>query len=126
MSTLSNLDYSSLSQDWKINGDKSFYIDFGENPDSSYKLVDLFRLLSDTYESGNYTVQVDIYKVSGSFSIVFFNQTNISRIDNIPNGESILSLSGDVINKNYLSLRVLTSSTAKVYFDNISLIKNNQ
>ena len=125
MSTLSNQDYSTLSQNWKTNGTKSFHIDFGENPDNTPKFVDIFRLTKNTYESGNYTLTFDINKISGSVSTVFFNQANISRIDNIPIGKNTITLSGTVNNQNYFSLRVITSSTAKIYFDNIRLIKNN-
>lgn len=104
-----------------MNGDNSLLVNFNENPNHEYRIVDLFRLSEGTYENGEYTITCNCYKVSGSFSAVFFNQGNITRIDNIPNGEYTISLSGTVSNQRYFSLRIITSATAIAYFDNILL-----
>ena len=115
----------SVSNVWEDNGDLSFYVTAQAQDTGGSNVLDLFRLYKDTYENGNYTLELTVYNFNQELSVVFFNQSNISRVMVMPSNTPIrISLSGELDNSLYCSCRIITGNRIESYFDNIQLSKN--
>lgn len=110
-----NIDHS-----WSVNGNTSFISKFNDAA-----VFDLFRLSAGTFESGDYTMTLDVYNPNMAISIILFNQSNVSRV-NVPASEEVtqVTLTGNITNENYLSCRVSGILSAISYYDNINLQLN--
>ena len=108
-----------VSTDWSIKGDESFLWESSES-----QIKDLVRLSSDLFESGTWTLKMDVLNLSSSFSICLFNNTENQVRVTVPESNDVthVELSLEVGETNFLSCRVISTNPAKFHCDNISMV----
>lgn len=114
----------SISTDWSDNGDTSFYCELIDES-GTWKWVDLFRMLSSTYESGTYTLTLTAHNPTDTVQIVLYNDSNVQAVT-LPPSEtsSTITITGDLSNDKFVSCRAIQNRPLSVFFDNITLFKN--
>lgn len=114
----------SLSQNWSSNGGNSFYVTFSDI-EGAWKWIDLFRIFPDTFENGDYTLELDVYNNTiNPIDIVLFNETNVSIVKLASRNDSYhVIITGTLVNTKYVSCRCISQQSGTCYFDNVKLSK---